>query len=107
MIQQSSKMESVAKRFEKFFFYIKKWSEQKVKWLDEMIALCDKTKHVKCPVCGKETLDYGFILVDKEENLGWAAIWCNNCHKGKIVSRCKPMENSKFITDIPHNIDYC
>lgn len=77
-----------------------------MKWMDEMIALCDRKAHVKCPLCGKEKLNYGFVLVNKKENTGWAAIWCDDCHRGKIFSRCKAMENTKIITDIPHNIDY-
>ncbi len=77
-----------------------------MKWMDEMVALCQNEENIRCPLCGKEKLDYGFIFLDKKENIGWAAIWCNECHRGKIFSRCKPMENTKIIIDIPHDVVY-
>ena len=30
-----------------------------MKWVDEMVQLNDGVPHVKCPLCGKENLDYG------------------------------------------------
>lgn len=77
-----------------------------MKWVDEMMALEEGRHHVHCPSCGSTQLESGFVLIDKKEKMGFSAIWCNHCHKGKIISRCKQPENIKTIENIPSNIDY-
>ena len=77
-----------------------------MKWLDELMALEEGRHHILCPSCGSTELDSGFVLIDKKEKMGFSAIWCNHCHKGKIISRCKQPENIKTIKDIPSDIDY-
>ena len=67
-----------------------------MKWVDEMVQLNDGVPHVKCPLCGKENLDYGFI----------SAVWCNDCNRGKVLSRTSPMPNTKVIEDLPKHIEF-
>lgn len=74
---------------------------------------CEGKRTQKRPFClnkvqaaGSTELDSGFVLIDKKEKMGFSAIWCNHCHKGKIISRCKQPENIKTIKDIPLDIDY-
>lgn len=99
------RMEVVARRFESFFFYVKRLGEDK-KWVDEMVQLNDGVPHVKCPLCGKENLDYGFIFMSKEDNIGISAVWCNDCNRGKVLSRTSPMPNTKVIEDLPKHIEF-
>ena len=77
-----------------------------MKWVDEMVQLNDGVPHVKCPLCGKENLDYGFIFMSKEDNIGISAVWCNDCNRGKGLSRTSPMPNTKVIEDLPKHIEF-
>lgn len=78
-----------------------------MKWLAEIMALENGNKDVRCPCCGSASLDSGFVLIDKENKMGFCAVWCNHCHKGKIISRCKQSGKMKTIENLPTDIDYC
>ena len=54
------------------------------------------TENLVCPECGKESIDYLFVG-DKETNVGYFQIWCNNCNKGSHVSRVIIPEKAKRI----------
>lgn len=77
-----------------------------MKWVDEMVQLNLGGAHVKCPLCGKVDLDYGFIPMNKEKDRGISAVWCNSCHHGKVLSRTKPMPNTKVLKELPENIQF-
>ena len=77
-----------------------------MKWLYSLIELQRGEKHVNCPHCGEETLDYGFIVLDKVHKRGFGAIWCNNCRHGYTLCRADLKDEKKLIDEIPAGIVY-
>lgn len=76
-----------------------------MKWLDNLIKIATDHKAGNCPHCGSSDTDYGFVVVLKEEKMGYGAIWCNNCHRGFHISRTKILPYMPIII-IPNNIDF-
>ena len=81
------------------------WKRTK-RWIYATIELQQGEKRVKCPNCGNETLDYGFIMLDKVSKMGYGLIWCNSCHHGFNLCRANLKNEKKLIVedDVPKEI---
>ena len=79
---------------------------RRMKWIYSLIELKQGQKHVKCPHCGEESLDYGFMISDKISKVGFGAIWCYNCHHGYHICRADLKKENKTVDDFPKEIIY-
>lgn len=81
------------------------WKQRK-KWFYATSELQQGGKHVKCPHCGKETLDYGFIMLNRNTKMGYGLVWCNSCHHGFNLCRARLENEKKLIVedDVPKGI---
>ena len=76
------------------------------KWIEALSKLKQGEPHAKCPHCGKETLDYGFIASSENNKIGFGAIWCDSCHYGSRVCRASLKNENKIIEDFPKEITF-
>ena len=79
---------------------------RRMKWIYALAELQRGEMNVKCPHCGEEALDYGFVMLEKTDKKGYGAIWCNNCHCGYSICRVDLKNESKIIEAIPKEIIY-
>ena len=79
---------------------------RRMKWLYSLIELQNGETHIQCPYCGTEALDYGFVILNKNDKMGYGAIWCNNCHCGYHICRVDLKNESKIIDEIPKEINF-
>ncbi len=76
------------------------------KWIEALSKLKQGEPHTKCPHCGKETLNYGFIVSSENEKIGYGAIWCDSCHYGNRICRASLKDENKIIDDFPKEITF-
>ena len=75
-------------------------------WLKALIGLTEG-KNPVCPHCGKNTLDYGYVILNRKLNSGYGAIWCNNCNHAFCLSRIKlngDEDSTKIISKLPEKL---
>jgi len=58
----------------------------------------------ECPFCHKDTLEYGFKVINQADNMGFGMIWCRDCHHGAQLSRVKVEHDAKRLDNIPEKI---
>ena len=77
----------------------------KMKWLKNLESIALSKEPGECPICKSKNTDYGFTMVVKETNMGFGAIWCNDCHNGYHISRIK-IEKDMKLQSVPEGIKY-
>lgn len=78
------------------------------KWFDALMNLMSK-KEAVCPHCGKNNLDYGYVLLNSEKKRGFGAVWCKDCHKALALSRVNLQDESttdKILPKLPTGLVY-
>ena len=74
------------------------------KWVKNLEQLATDNTSGNCPYCGSET-DYTFK--GKVGEVGYAVIWCKECHKAYVVSRTLVPSNGYSLNKaIPKNLVY-
>ncbi len=72
-------------------------AENKVKekkWKDNIINI-EKNKIVgKCPYCGSENTDYGFVVLKSNTKVYYGSVWCNDCKQAFHIPK------NEFLGDI-------
>lgn len=76
-----------------------------MKWIKNLESIALNNEAGECPICKSKNTDYGFTVVLAESDMGYGAIWCNDCHNGYHISRCK-IENGMKIQNVPTNINF-
>lgn len=77
------------------------------KWYPNLINVCKYDKVGKCPFCGSENTDFGFVK-SVSGKTGWGDLWCNDCKRAFHISRVgwegnvclhekQPPEGLKFV----------
>lgn len=75
-----------------------------MKWINNIKRMMEKQEKDICPYCGSENTDFAISLVDEQKNMGYADLWCNDCHNAFHISR---MNVHKIIEkEIPTNLIY-
>ena len=54
------------------------------KWKQNLINIYEYNKVGKCPFCGSENTDFGFVKLNK---IGYGDLWCNDCKHAFHISR--------------------
>lgn len=75
------------------------------KWLNNIINLSSTGNVGVCPYCGSDDTDYKYTLTDKEESIGYADLWCNNCKRAYHISRMV-VESETPNKDVPKDLNY-
>lgn len=63
----------------------------------------------KCPECGGKYLDYGYVILNQENQSGYGAVWCNNCRHAFCLSRIKLNGNeakNKIVDKLPEDLNF-
>ena len=76
-----------------------------MKWIKNLEMIAQNKEPGVCPICNSKHTDYGFVVDDEKTNMGYGAVWCNNCYNGYHISRIKISSDMK-IGSIPKNINY-
>ena len=65
-------------------------------------------KTCKCPVCGGELKD-NYIELDRQEQLGWGALWCAHCKSAIALSRVLLRDDElrrKIVAELPPDLHF-
>ena len=76
-----------------------------MKWLDAVLEL-SKGNQPTCPNCGKRNLDYGYMIADKKNQMGFGIVWCKNCNHAFSLSRANLKNETKILNELPKNLVY-
>ena len=76
-----------------------------MRWNENLKTIATERQSGICPYCKSNNTDYGFLIVDEENQMGYGAVWCNNCHRGFHLSRIR-IHKDMPIKSIPKNIDF-
>lgn len=61
--------------------------KKKSPWIDVIIKVLNGEKNIASPFDAQGTIDSFFVIVKKEERLGWGRIWCSATRRGIHLSR--------------------
>ncbi len=75
------------------------------KWM-KLLPQYISGKSVSCPVCGKNNLEDGYVMLDKRTRVGYGAVWCNDCKHAFNVSRAVLKSDEKVLSELPRNLIY-
>ena len=75
------------------------------KWIEVFLELLRGNKP-QCPHCGSTNLDYGYVLFEPDERIGYGALWCKECNHAFSLSRAHVKENDKVLAVLPDNLIY-
>ena len=74
------------------------------KWVKALVGLRDG-KGATCPNCDSCNLDYGYVRTLPNDNVGFGAVWCNDCRHAFHVSRAEVNSNEQHIVSaLPNNL---
>ena len=76
-----------------------------MKWLQAVLEL-SKGNRPPCPNCGKYDLDYGYIMADKKNKMGFGVVWCKGCNHAFSLSRANLANEKKILPELPKNLVY-
>ena len=65
-------------------------------WLDNVVSVFNTNSAGICPICNSKKTDYGFIIINSDTNMGYGAIWCNECKNGHYMSRVQISNDMKL-----------
>lgn len=68
-----------------------------MKWVPNMESVIKNHNAGKCPFC--DSTDTDFAVVQIVKNLGYCAIWCNDCKQGVHISKMNV--NDDMLKDVP------
>ncbi|MDY6267897.1 MAG: hypothetical protein SPL39_02845 [Selenomonadaceae bacterium] len=74
------------------------------KWFPVLGKLGKHQPLGECPFCHKESLDYGFKVVNKDDKMGFGIVWCKDCHHAAQLSRIKVEDDTKKLEDVPEKL---
>ena len=78
-------------------------------WVKALINLTEE-KEGKCPKCGRKNLDYGYVILNQENQSGYGAVWCNDCRHAFCLSRIKLNGNeneNKILKYLHKDLVFC
>ena len=75
------------------------------KWIDAFLNLL-KGRKANCPHCGSSKLDYGYVLFEKGQSVGYGAFWCEDCKHAFNLSRANIKNNKKVLPKLPEELIY-
>ncbi len=75
-----------------------------MKWVNNIKTMVEKQENDICPYCGSADTDFSIQMVDKQKEMGYADIWCNQCNHAFHISRMNVIEPIE--KDIPSNLIY-
>ena len=52
------------------------------------------------------SLDYGYVLFKKGQNVAYGAVWCEDCHHALSLSRASIRNDEKVLPKLPNNLIY-
>ena len=78
-----------------------------MRWIDNLKQLSDTGKVGKCPYCGSLNTRSNFQIIDKENNMGYGDIWCEDCKKAFHISRTNITKKLiQYNSDIQKDLNY-
>ena len=73
-------------------------------WVKALVGLHDG-KTAICPNCNSRSLDYGYIKTSPIDNIGFGAVWCEDCHHAFHISRANVKKNeTHIVSELPQNL---
>ena len=82
--------------------------DQRQKWIDAVAAFSGGRK-VRCPNCGGGNFNHGYIELNKEEHIGWGAVWCEDCRNAFVLSRVlleTDETRKKIVSSLPVDLKF-
>ena len=76
------------------------------KWMQALLSLVKGNK-ARCPHCGSDNIDYGYVILNKKQKSGYGAVWCNDCRHAFPLSRVaiqNKEDEKKIVPDLPKDI---
>ena len=75
-----------------------------MKWLVNLESIAQNKQSGTCPFCNSENTDYAYNRV-KNSDMGYGAVWCNECKRAFHISRIKITDES-HVKEIPKDLIY-
>lgn len=70
-----------------------------MKWLECVKEISISGKPGKCPHCKGDNTDHAYVLIDKDDGVGYLEVWCNDCKKKGHISRVIINDKMKKVID--------
>ncbi|WP_341839434.1 hypothetical protein [Chitinophaga caseinilytica] len=73
--------------------------KKKSPWIDVIIKVLNGEKNIASPFDAQGTIESFFVVVIKEERLGWGRIWCSATRRGIHLCRMVVPDNVHYFYD--------
>lgn len=73
-------------------------------WLNNLNSIFSSKTVGKCPYCGSKNTDYAIKKTDGTDDIGYGAVWCNDCKRAFHISRIKTNPDTLRDADIPKDL---
>ncbi|SFQ56150.1 hypothetical protein [Parafilimonas terrae] len=67
-------------------------------WKEILFKIFEGQKNIPSPFSKDGFINYVFVLIDKENRMGFGWIWCSKTHTGINMSRMKIPENVQSVS---------
>ncbi len=73
-----------------------------MKWIKNIENIAENGYPGNCPCCDNTNTDYTVEICNKETQMGYGIVWCNNCKHAFHISRIKIDKNIN--KQVPSNL---
>ena len=78
------------------------------KWIDNIAAFVNG-REPTCPHCGGHIFKDGYIVSEINNDYGWGAVWCEECHNAFVLSRVilkNEEARKKIVPTLPDDLKF-